>query len=88
MKGESMKASILDLRRRMRDVLRALDRNERVTIFHRGREKGVIHPSPGRKASVASPFEHPAFGMWKDRRDLRDVQRVVRALRKGRRNAL
>ena len=36
-----MKASILDLRRRMKDVLLALDRNESVTIFYRGKEKAI-----------------------------------------------
>lgn len=36
-----MKVSILDLRRRMKDVLRALDRNESVTIYYRGNEKAA-----------------------------------------------
>lgn len=31
-----MEASILDLRRRMADVLRGLDRNESVKILYRG----------------------------------------------------
>jgi hypothetical protein len=83
-----MKASILDLRRRMRDVLRALDRNERVTIFHRGKEKGVIHPSASRKAPGRSPSEHRAFGMWKGRRDMRNVETTVRSIRRGRLDAL
>jgi len=83
-----MKASILDLRRRMRDVLRALDRNERVTIFHRGREKGVIHPSGSRKVPGRPVSDHPAFGMWKDRPDMRDVRKTLRNLRRGRVDAL
>jgi len=59
-----MKASILDLRRRMSEVLRALENNEPVTILHRGREKGVIYPAvrPGSTVPVA---EHPAFGCGK-----------------------
>ena len=40
-----MKASILDLRRRMKDILLALDRNESVTIFYRGKEKAILSPS-------------------------------------------
>ena len=82
--GEPIRASILDLRRRMRDVLRALERNERVTILHRGREKGVIHPSGSRKAPGRRVSEHPAFGMWKDRVDLRNVRAAISALRKTR----
>jgi hypothetical protein len=79
-----MKASILDMRRRMGDILRALEQNEPVTILHRGREKGIIYPS--RTSHLPTPMvrEHPAFGMWKDRENMREVDRIVRKLRKGR----
>ena len=83
-----MKASILDLRRRMRDVLRSLDRGEPVTIVHRGRRKGVLYPA-GRPAHAAKTVsDHPAFGMWRDRDDLRDVEAAMRRIRKGRLNAV
>jgi hypothetical protein len=82
-----MKASILDLRQRMGEVLRSLERNEPVSILHRGKEKGVIYPTGLRDDSM-SVKEHPAFGMWKDRDDLRDVDQTVRNLRKGRGHAL
>ena len=84
-----MKASILDLRRRMSEVLRALERNETVSILHRGKEKGIIYPTNRKEQdAVSSVTEHPAFGMWKDRDDLQDVDRAVRNLRKGRGHAL
>jgi hypothetical protein len=83
-----MKASILDLRRRMGDVLRALENNEPVTILHRGKEKGVIYPSPARQDHGIAVTQHPAFGMWKHRDDLEDVARAVRKLRKARTGAL
>jgi len=83
-----VKASILDLRRRMRDVLRALERNEPVTILYRGREKARLCPVSGRKDRAVSVAEHAAFGMWKDRADLRQVAQVVRRLRKGRVHAV
>ena len=83
-----MKASILDLRRRMSDVLRALENNEPVTILHRGKEKGVIYPSPVPQDRSTSVTQHPAFGMWKNRDDLEDVDQAVRRLRKARRHAL
>jgi len=78
-----MKASVTDLRRRMKDVLRALERNESVTLFYRGKPKGIIHPIAESKPAV-KVTEHPAFGMWKDRKDLRNVDAFVRTLRKGR----
>ena len=77
-----MNASVLDLRRKMSDVLRALEANESVTILHRGKEKGVIHPT-GRKSNILSVAQHPAFGMWKERNDLRDVRRAVRMRKRG-----
>lgn len=84
-----MKASFVDLRKKSRDILRALERNERVTLFYRGRAKAVIRPiaaegkQPGAKAK-----EHPAFGLWADRDDLKDVAAHVRNLRKGRFHAV
>jgi antitoxin (DNA-binding transcriptional repressor) of toxin-antitoxin stability system len=82
-----MKATIVDLRYRMKSVLAALDRGEPVTILHRGREKARLTPL----ASMPKPAKssaHPAFGMWKTRQDLEDVPGHVRKLRKLRFDAL
>jgi antitoxin (DNA-binding transcriptional repressor) of toxin-antitoxin stability system len=78
-----MEVSVSDLRRRMKDVLRALERNESVTLLYRGKPKGIICPLAENKPAV-KVTEHPAFGMWKDRKDLRNVDVFVRTLRKGR----
>lgn len=83
-----MKASILDMRRRMKDVLRALDQNEPVTVFYRGRKKAVIYPATAAQGKGARVSNHPAFGMWKDRKDMEDVRGAVRGLRKARPHAL
>jgi len=83
-----VRASILDLRRRMRDVLQALDRNEPVTILYRGKEKGVLRPSRARKQPPTAVCAHPAFGMWRQRDDLADAARVIRTLRQGRCHAV
>lgn len=81
-----MKASILDLRRRMAEVLKALDRNESVTLTYRGHEKATIVP---KKADPAmSTRQHPAFGLWENRTDMTEVDAVVRDLRKGRMDAV
>jgi antitoxin (DNA-binding transcriptional repressor) of toxin-antitoxin stability system len=79
-----MKASIIDLRRRMAEVLKALDRNESVKILYRGRERALLIPVHGRHGERKPIMEHTAFGMWKDRNELRDVAAHVRRLRKGR----
>lgn len=81
-----MKASFLDLRRNMNDVLRAIDKNETVTLTYRGKEKGVIYPV--KKHLVKAVSSHPAFGIWKNRDDVRNVDKVVDELRKGRYHAI
>jgi antitoxin (DNA-binding transcriptional repressor) of toxin-antitoxin stability system len=77
-----MEASILDLRRRMAEVLRALDRNESVKILYRGRQKAVLIPagSPGGQRRPVAGL--PVFGIWKDYEELADVAAHVRKLRK------
>ncbi len=79
-----MKATVVDLRRRTKEIIEALDRGEEVTITYRGEEKGVIVPSGRGNARRVSASELPAFGMWKDREDMRDVNAYVRRLRRGR----
>jgi hypothetical protein len=56
-----MKATIVDLRYKMNDVLKALDRNEQVTVLYRGKVKGVLIPS-GKKPQLKIA-DHPFFGM-------------------------
>jgi len=56
-----MKATVVDLRYRMNDVLKALDRNEDVSVLFRGKVKGVIRPVT--KSTKATVTTHPFFGM-------------------------
>jgi len=73
-----MKATIVDLRYKMKDILKALDRNEQVTILYHGKEKGVITPA---KNTVKSEIkDHPFFGMSKNKektvnQELEDIRR-------------
>ncbi len=39
-----MKATVVDLRYKINDVLKALARNEKVTVLYHGKVKGVIIP--------------------------------------------
>ncbi len=56
-----MKASVVDLRYKMNDVLKALDRNEKVTVLYRGKVKGILIPAE--KKSHMKITDHPFFGM-------------------------
>jgi prevent-host-death family protein len=74
-----MEARIVDLRYRMKDVLRALERGETVTVLHRGKPKARIVPIDDDKRVKAEDME--AFGMWKDREDMKDPAEWVRKIR-------
>ena len=56
-----MNASVVDLRYRMKDVLRALDRREDVSILYHGKVKGVIRARAA--ASDKKMTDHPFFNM-------------------------
>jgi len=72
----------------MKDVLRALDQNEPVTILYRGKRRGVLYPAGHRGRAAGRVSEHSAFGMWRDRADMQDVGKAVRTLRRGRFDAV
>jgi hypothetical protein len=78
-----MNTTALELRRNLKNVLAALGRNERVTLTYRGQKKAVIVPWQG-KTQPQAVEGHPAFGMWKDRADVADVEGFVRKLRRAR----
>ena len=75
-----MKASIVDLRYKMSEVLSALDRRERVRILYHGKVKGVIVPVEERPRIKAS--KHPFFGMGSGEK--KTVEEVMEKLREGR----
>ena len=75
-----MKASIVDLRYKMREVLKALNRCEDVKILYHGKLKGVITPLENKQKKRVK--DHPLFGMNKG--SLNDVEKTMAELRKAR----
>ena len=65
----------------MNDVLKALERNEEVTILYRGKEKGKILPS-GNTSSLTKVCDHPFFGSQEITED--SVEEIMDHLRSGR----
>ncbi len=59
-----MEAKIVDLRYRMKDVLKALDKNEEVKVLYHGKLKGIIVPA--KKDTHKKVTDHPFFGMSSD----------------------
>ena len=83
-----MKATFVELRTKSSEIIQALERNESVTILYRGQPKAVMQPIAETAEAPGRAQDHAAFGVWKDRDDFRDVAAEVRALRKGRFDAL
>ena len=78
-----MEASVLDLRKKMREVMSAIERRERVTLTHRGRRRAVIIPFGEAKTDKVKVADLPAFGMWSGRTDMTDPVAYVDADRKS-----
>ena len=74
-----MKATVVDLRYRMNEVLKALDRNEPVSVLYHGKVKGVI-TSAGNAVGTRIAA-HPFFNM---RTASMPVDKVMSDLRGGR----
>ncbi len=78
-----MKATVVDLRYKMNDVLKALDRNEKVTVLYHGKVKGIIVPAE-RKLNKRIA-DHPFFGM-SSKDSKKSVLEELNDLRKDRYN--
>lgn len=79
-----MEASVLDLRKKMKKVMSAVDRHEHVTLTHRGKRRAVIVPWSEFQKPKVKASDLPAFGMWADRDDMADPVACVREIRKPR----
>lgn len=76
-----MNATLVDLRYRTKDIMRAIERNETVKIYAHGKLKAEMTPvrsAPEKKARV-SLLDDPYVGSQKD--DPEPVQDKVRRLR-------
>jgi antitoxin (DNA-binding transcriptional repressor) of toxin-antitoxin stability system len=71
-----MKASLTDLRYRAKEVLKAIDRNEEVTILYHGKVKGVIKPKiSGSRRRIS---DHPFFNMYQSKKTVPEVMADLR----------
>jgi len=76
-----VKATVVDLRYKMNDVLKALDRNEKVTVLYRGKVKGILVPAGEKKQLKIK--DHPFFGML-SQDSSRPVADIIKELRRPR----
>jgi len=79
-----MKATVIDLRYKMSEILKALDRRERITLLYHGKTKGIIVPVNENKSLKV--VDHPFFNMAKGRE--KSVAQQMAALRRPRFDAV
>ena len=59
-----MKATFVDLRKRSGEIIDALNRNEAVTVYYRGKPKAVMRPiAKAPEKPARSVKHHASFGM-------------------------
>ena len=79
-----MEASVLDLRRKMSDIMSDIGRHEHVILTYRGRRRAVIIPLEEEKQCQIRTADLPAFGLWADRDEMADPVKYVEEIRKPR----
>lgn len=77
-----MNATAKQLRFNTKSLLQSVARGEEVTITMRGKPVARLVTVNRRRKKKGE--DDTIFGMWRDRDDLREVQRYVRNIRKGR----
>jgi len=77
-----MYSTAKELRFHTKELLDSVSRGEEVIITFRGKPYAKLVPMKGAKKNVEKSDE--LFGMWKNRKDLQDVNSYVRELRKER----
>ena len=72
-----MKASVIDLRNKMSRILKAIERNENITLMYHGREKAMIIPI--RNETKLKVKDHEFFGMGSD--NAKNVNEIITDIR-------
>ena len=78
-----MKMTATDLRRQVGAALASVARGDPVTITYRGKPAAQL-AAVDEGAPEQGADRLPAFGMWRGRQDIPDVDAHVRELRRGR----
>ncbi len=83
-----MASSVLDLKKQLPDILRALKRQEKIVVSYGNKKLALLQPLPESADVESDVRSNPAFGMWRDREEFADPAAFVRSIRRGRDHAL
>ena len=79
-----MEISTKQLRTEPGRIVTQAARGEEITITYRGKPRAKIVPITSEKKNVSLTSENELFGIWKERKDMENVEQFVRNTRKGR----
>jgi len=65
-------------------IISQVNNGQEIIITYRGKPSAKIVPIAGRQNGNFEEIEDELFGIWKDRKDIEDVEQYVRKIRKGR----
>jgi prevent-host-death family protein len=65
-------------------IISQVNNGQEITITYRGKACAKIIPISTKQSINTEETDNELFGMWKDRKDMEDVEQYVRNMRKGR----
>ncbi len=77
-----MRVSVVELRKRLHEVLKVLDNNGQVTILYHGVERGIIFPINKKYKNKKKVKDFDFFGMHKNK--VKTVEEEMEVLRGAR----
>lgn len=83
-----MNIAVQILNKRLPEVMKALDKNERVVLSHEGKEFALLQSISSIETEAQRLMADPGFGMWADREDMKDPAAWVHEQRANRRERL
>jgi len=66
------------------EIISHVNKGLDITITYRGKPSAKIIPIMSKEPKNSKDTEDLLFGVWKDRKDITDVDQYVRDMRKGR----
>ena len=78
-----MEITTKQLRAQPGKIISQVNKGLDVTITYRGKPSAKIVPLTVKETTAVYDTEDELFGIWKDRKDIKDVGQFVRNMRKG-----
>jgi len=79
-----MKITTKQLRMQPGRIISQAENGQEITITYRGRPRAKIVPLTTGRSTDSGDTGDELFGIWKNRKDIKDVEQYIRNLRRGR----